>query len=347
MMEQNRRLRSLDALRGFDMFWIMGGGAMAVALAGLIGSDTLAQQMGHVAWNGFRFFDLIFPLFLFIAGVSFPFSVAKSREGIYAKIAKRALILVLLGMVYNGLLQFDWDHVRIFSVLGRIGLAWAVAAVIYLNTGRVGRKVWCTAILLSYWLLLWGLGDFSYEENLVGVVDRALFGAHLHVPYVFDPEGLLSTVPAVVTALLGMWAGDLVRANQHVVRTLLCIGVLLLSVAGMWHVAMPINKSLWSSSFVCLTGGFSFLLFALFYWVIDVKGWSGWAFFFQVIGANSITIYMLQCMVDFGYTSRFLTGGLVDLLPPTWGVLVGSAAYAGVCWLVLWVLYRYKIFLKI
>lgn len=355
-MEYNKRLLSLDVLRGFDMFWIMGAGVVVTALAQLLEMPALAAQMGHVAWNGFRFFDLIFPLFLFIAGISFPFSAAKNRDGIYGKIAKRALLLVVFGLIYNGLFAFDWSGVRIFSVLGRIGLAWALGAVIYLNTGRVGRLWISVSILLAYWLLLRfcvapdapvGTDGLSYEGNLVGYVDRLLFAGHLHVPHVFDPEGLLSLIPAVVTALLGMWAGDVVRSDKKPMRTMLLVGVGLLVLALLWNEVMPINKNLWSSSFVCLTGGIGFLLFAFFYWVIDVKGWRSWTFFFQVIGVNSITIYMLQCMVDVGYTSHFLVGGVAGLLPGAWATLVEALAYTAVSWLVLWALYRYKIFLKV
>lgn len=361
-MEQPKRLLSLDALRGFDMLWIMGGSAIITTLSAALGSpvllDTLAGQMSHVAWDGFKFYDMIFPLFLFIAGVSFPFS-EKKRAGVgnpYRHIVKRGAILFLMGIVYNGLLSMDFESIRIFSVLGRIGLAWMFAAIIYINFSRIGRILWCGALLVGYWLLLWlcvapdapvGADGFSYEGNIVGYVDRTLFGNHLHIKGFFDPEGLLSVIPAIGTALLGMFAGNVVMDAKRKVETLIIMGVSLVALGLLWNLAMPINKSLWSSSFVCFVGGLSTLLFVLFYWIIDVKGWQGWTFFFRVIGLNSITIYMATRMINFGYTSRFLFGGIASKLPEEWGSFVMSIGYVAICWLFLWFLYRYRIFLKV
>lgn len=361
-MEKPKRLLSLDTLRGFDMLWIMGAELVIVTLSVALGSveplKTIASQMHHVSWDGFKFYDMIFPLFLFIAGISFPFSQLKRKQGDnpYPKIIKRGLILVVLGMIYNGLLQFDFAHIRIFSVLGRIGLAWMLGAIIFLNFKRVGRIVWCVSLLVGYWLLLRfavapdapiGATGFSYDGNIVGYVDRVLFTNHLLIKEFFDPEGLLSTIPAVSTALLGMFAGEIVIANKNAVRRLVIMGAALVAVGLLWSLVMPINKSLWSSSFTCLVGGLSALLFALFYWVIDVKGWSGWTLFFRVVGLNSITIYMATQIIGFGYISRFFVGGVASALPPEWGAVVNAIGYLGVGWLFLWFMYRQKLFLKI
>lgn len=361
-MEKSKRLISLDVLRGFDMFWIMGGSSIVISLHTALGSPDLmqpvVQHMHHVQWDGFRFYDMIFPLFLFISGVSFPYSEQK-RAGAgnpYPHIIKRGVTLILLGMVYNGLLELNFESVRIFSVLGRIGIAWAAAAIIYINFGKIGRITWCASLLIGYWLLLWlcvapdapvGASGLSYEGNLVGYVDRTLFANHLHVPQLFDPEGLLSAIPAISTALLGMFAGDIVMNANRKTGTLLLLGTLLLVLGLLWNFVMPINKSLWSSSFVCFVGGISTLLFALFYWVIDVKEWSRWTLFFRVIGLNSITIYMAGQIVDFGSVSNFLFSGLESKLPGEWGALLSSIGYVAVCWVFLWMLYRHKIFLKV
>ena len=216
------RLQSLDALRGFDMFWIIGGDAIFTGLASLTGWSFFkwwAIQLGHAEWHGFHFFDMIFPLFLFIAGISFPFSLAKrtalndSRKSIYTHIFRRGLILVLLGIIYNNGINFDFAHLRYASVLGRIGLAWMFAAVIFMNTKLSTRIVWFWSLLIGYWLLLLffpahdlGPADaFSREGNLPGYIDRlflpGLQGIH-------DPEGILSTIPAIGTALLGMFTGE-------------------------------------------------------------------------------------------------------------------------------------------
>lgn len=367
--QQSRRLRSLDALRGFDMLFIMGGGAIFVALATLFPTpffQAIAEQMEHVEWDGFHVEDMIFSLFLFIAGISFPFSLAKQRErgmndaAIYRKIVRRGLTLVLLGFIYNGLLNFDFEHQRYASVLGRIGLAWMFAALIFVNTKTITR-VWITAaILVGYWLLLAfvpapdgnGAGAFTLEGSLVGYIDRILLPGRLHLK-IHDPEGLLSTVPAISTALLGMFAGELVKLQRDglsetkKVAYMLGAGLALLVVGCVWDTFFPINKNLWTSSFVCFVGGLSMLLFSLFYYIIDVKGYQRWTLFFTVIGMNSITIYLAQKFINFRYTSNALFGGVANLMPEDAQPLVGAIGYVAVCWAFLYFLYRMRIFLKV
>ena len=230
IMKQSERLMSLDALRGFDMLFIMGFASLVVAVCGLWPSavtDAAAASMSHVAWDGFAHHDTIFPLFLFIAGVSFPYSVAKQRAGgmsegrIYAKIVRRGLTLVVLGMVYNGLFKLDFENLRIASVLGRIGLAWSIAAVLYLNFGVKTRAAIAVAVLAGYGALsalvaapdAAGAGPLTFEGNLAGYIDRQFLPGKL-IYGSFDPEGLLSTVPAVVTAMLGMFTGEFVRRGD-------------------------------------------------------------------------------------------------------------------------------------
>ena len=379
---KNKRLLSLDALRGFDMFFIMGGGGVIASLAVLFPcgfTEMLATQMDHVAWNGFAWFDIIFPLFLFIAGISFPFSYGsklargESRGRIYGGIVRRMLILVALGLVYNGILAFHFEDFRYYNVLARIGIAWAIAAVIFMNVRLRGRLVIAAVILLGYWALLAlcpapdspGADPYSLEGNIVGYVDRMLLPGHLYLG-VFDPEGILSTIPAIATEMLGMMAGELVKkdrdtaaeaaptvADPHIAggaRTALrlaVIGVGLVIVGILWNLLFPINKNLWSSSFVCFVGGLSFLLFALFYYVIDVRGWKRWTFFFTVVGMNSITIYIGQQVINFGYTARYLGNGIASLLPECVEPLFSSLVYLLVSWFALWFLYRKKVFLKV
>ncbi|MCC8172919.1 MAG: DUF5009 domain-containing protein [Odoribacter sp.] len=226
-MKSSQRLLSLDTLRGFDMFFIMGGESLVIALNKLCPSgftEALATQMRHKSWDGFAFYDMIFPLFLFIAGISFPFSYAKSvekgktKKQIYLNILRRCLILIFLGVVYNGLFKLDFENLRIASVLGRIGIAWAIAAVIYINFGLKSRLGISVIILLGYWALLAlvpapdvaGAEPFTLKGNLVGYVDRMILPGKL-LGGTFDPEGILSALPAVVTAMLGMMAGEMVK----------------------------------------------------------------------------------------------------------------------------------------
>lgn len=367
-MERTKRLRSLDALRGFDMFFIMGGAGLLVAINELLPCEftqTIAQQMEHASWSGFRAYDMVFPLFLFIAEISFPFSHAKSIEkgvptrSIYLQIVRRAVTLIALGVLYNGFLKFDFENMRLASVLGRIGLAWAAAAAIYINVSVRGRIVICGAILLGYWALLAlcpapdvaGAMLYKMEGNLVGYIDRLLIPGRLYYG-MFDPEGLLSTVPAVATALMGMFAGEIVRGrgalcDSRKALLLALIGMALLIVGGLWGVVMPINKSLWTSSFTCYTAGWSYILFALFYYLIDVVGWQRWTGFFTVIGLNSITIYLAQKVLNLKFTADFCGSGIETLLPGAVASVFSAAIYIAVCWLLLKFLDHHKIYLKV
>ncbi len=366
---ETKRLLSLDALRGFDMFWIMGGDAIFIALGALTGLPILqwwAKELNHVQWNGFAFYDMIFPLFLFIAGISFPFSVAKryhgpeNRSSLYYHIFKRAIILVLLGIVYNNAINFDFSHLRYGSVLGRIGLAWMFGSLIFINTKRISRIIWCISILIGYWILLLlfpahdlGASDpFSMKGSLTGYLDRLLMPGTLYLK-IHDPEGILSTLPAIGTALLGMFTGEFVLSgafkNKPLKKVLIMFSasIILMVIGKIWNIIFPINKNLWTSSFVCFVGGLSLLLFTIFYLVIDVWNLKGWTPFFTVIGVNSITIYMATRIIDFEYTSRFLFGGFITLMPKEWATLLFSIAFVATAWIFLYLLYKKKIFLKV
>ena len=366
-MSSGKRLMSLDALRGFDMLFIMGFSYLVRYVCALFpgGADCyLARTMKHVQWDGLYHHDTIFPLFLFIAGVSFPFSYSKqvsgglSRGRIYMKILRRAVILVLLGLVYNGLFSMNFESLRIYSVLGRIGLAWAIAAVLYINFSTKVRAVIAGVILVAYWLLICyvpapdmpGAAALSMEGNLVGYVDRIIASGHMYKE-IFDPEGLLSTIPAAVTAMLGMFTGEFVRRGDIEGRKKAgYMGLAALAMLGLgllWSLVFPINKSLWSSSFVLVVGSYSLAMFALFYYIIDVRGWQKWAFPFVVIGLNSITIYMAQKIIPFMDISQFFFGGCAQMLPEIWGKLLLQTGYVALSWLFLYFLYRKQTFLKI
>jgi predicted acyltransferase len=366
---ESKRLQSLDALRGFDMFWIMGGENIFVALGTLTGLPLFqwwASQMNHMPWHGFAFMDMIFPLFLFIAGISFPFSYAKNyngsdrRKALYTHIFKRGLTLVLLGIIYNNAVNFDFANMRYGSVLGHIGLAWMFAAFIFINTGTRFRIVWVSGILLVYWFLLMffpahdlGATDpYSMEGSLPGLIDRLFMPGVLYLK-IHDPEGILSTLPAIATALLGMLTGQFVRSetlkNKLNLKVLYMIlaGIVLITIGKIWGLTFPINKNLWTSSYVCFVGGISLILFAVFYLVIDVWNIRRWTLFFTVIGVNSITIYLGQRIFNLEGVSEFLFGGFIKLFPQDWSAILGAIGYAAVCWIILYFLYKRKIFLKV
>jgi predicted acyltransferase len=363
------RLQSLDALRGFDMFWIMGGEAIFAGLATLTGWPVFqwwAGQLEHVPWHGFHFYDMIFPLFLFIAGISFPFSLAKrtanndSRKSVYFHIISRGLILVLLGILYNNGVKFNFEGLRYGSVLGRIGLAWMFGALIFMNTKLTSRIIWLCSLLLGYWFLmllfpahdLGSMDIFSREGNLASHLDRLLMPGRLYL-WNHDPEGLFSTVPAIGTALLGMLTGEFMLSGylkdrpMKKVLYLVLAAIVLIITGQIWNLVFPINKNLWTSSFVCFVGGLSLLLFAVFYLIIDVWKFKKWAFFFVVIGLNPITIYLTERIVNFRSASRFFFGGISSLLPETWAPLIDGIGITAVGWVFLYILYKKKIFLKV
>ena len=364
------RLLSLDTFRGFDMMFIMGFAALVKAICLLFPGGEgswLFQQMTHCAWDGLRQHDTIFPTFLFIAGISFPFSYASqlargaTKGQVYAKIFRRALILVLLGLVYNGLFELKFSTLRFPSVLARIGLAWMVAAILQINFKPRTRAVIAVVLLVGYWLLLKyipapdapGADPFSREGNLVGYIDRMLMPNHLYQKGLFDPEGLLSLMPAVVTAMLGMFTGEFVRLSEDKVSGsrktvyMLLAALVMLGIGLLWSLVFPINKALWSSTFVLVVGAYSLGLFAIFYYLIDVRGWKKGTKFFEVIGLNSIAIYMAQRILPFGSVNKFFLNGLAGLCPEPVGKVILAVGYFALCWLFLWFLYRKKIFLKV
>ena len=364
--KKNVRLMSLDALRGFDMFFIMGLSGLIVAICNLFPDASvmvwLRDQMSHVQWDGLSHHDTIFPLFLFVAGISFPFSLDKQRAGgksdqeIYSKILKRGITLVILGFVYNGIFKLDFENMRYASVLARIGLAWMFAAILFVKFNTKTNIAISAFILVGYWLAMWLIPGsstpFSFEDNLVGTIDRVLLPGRMN-DGIFDPEGLFSTLPAIVTAMLGMFTGQVVQLSddkcpqKKKVAYMLMGGVALLVVGWLWNFVFPINKKLWTSSFVCVVAGYSLLMFALFYYIIDVKGYTRYSLFFRVVGLNSITIYLAQKIVDFNKISNFFLGGIINHSSETAGAVISNVGYFTVCWLFLYFLYKQKIFLKV
>lgn len=362
------RLASLDALRGFDMFWIMGGDHLVYVVAALCGYPAFEKTFGHVAWEGLQFMDTVFPTFLFMAGVSFPFSLAGSlkrglsRGQVARRALRRGITLMLLGIVYWGFLKrLDFATFRIPSVLAYIGFGWMVAAWIYLYVRSVAGRIAVAVLILTAVTLFFGLVPapdaaadavrFSAQWHFGCWLDRTVLGPHALTP-LFDNEGFAGLMPTVVSAMLGMFAGDIVRhggiaATGRKALHLLGCAALCAGLGFALSAFYPIVKNLWSPSFVLVVGGYSFALFALFYWIIDVRGCIRWSFFFRVIGMNSITIYLAQRFVGFRGAAEFFLGGLAGLLPAALGQLLLAAGYIAVCWLFLLFLYRKNVFLKI
>jgi predicted acyltransferase len=345
------------------MFWIIGGGTFFANIAQVYSNpvtDTIRQQLEHVKWEGFRFEDLIFPLFLFIVGVVLPFSITSrlerghSRAAIYLHIIKRSVVIVLLGLIYNELLRFDWQQMRWPGVLQRIGICYFFAALIVASTKWRTQAIIIAAVLILYWIATmfipvpnYGAGNLTMEGCLSSYIDQQLIPGQLYYGF-GDNEGIISTFPAVCTVLIGALAGHWLRSGQLGDRKaagLAIAGVVSLLIGCLWGQVFPIIKILWTSSYVLVAGGLSLLLLALFYWIIDVKGYKKWAYFFIIIGMNPITIYFLQRFVDFNGIAEFFLSGTIEhakLFEP----LILPLGVVLVKWLFLWFLYRHKIFFK-
>lgn len=370
------RLLSLDALRGFDMMWIISGEIIVHALAKATNAAVpmwMSGQLHHTIWNGFTFYDMIFPLFIFIAGVSMPYSYGRklenqsevsykaARKSIYSSLIKRTIILIICGMVVNGLFRWNgYESTRFASVLGRIALSCFFAAIIFLNFNIRGQIIWFTGLLVGYWALMmlvpvpgYGAGVLTPEGNLEGFIDRILLPGKLHRT-IYDPEGILSTIPAIGTAMLGVFTGQFLRWNSPkwtMIRKSLILGsagLLFLGVGALWSTVFPINKNMWTSSFVLYAGGWSLILLFIFYSIIDVLGFKKWSLPFVWIGINSILIYMASHgMVNFESTAVFLFGGLIKLTPEPWHMVWIGTGILFVQLALLYFLYKKKWFLKV
>lgn len=380
------RLESLDALRGFNMLFISGLSSLVAAICVMCGAPEcwLAEQMRHVAWSGLHHHDTIFPLFLFMAGASWPFSLASQRAkglsnaAIIARLVRRALVLALFAAIFGGLLTFDWKNVRYLDVLTTIGLCGGISAVIYMYVADWRARVAvCALILVGYWLLLlcvpapdaatvpvptspeWqGTGPFSIVGNLCGYVDRR-FLPGLYYTYVdstgagiFEEDGILHNVAAVATAMLGVFAGEIVRLKDATggrkVALLLAAAAVCLALTLVWAPFCPVIMKIWSSTYVLANGAYSFAMLALFFWLVDVKGLRAWAFPLKVVGMNSITIYLINRTGLMPPVAKYFFGGTASLSDfPGYSQAVLAAGLLLLNWAVMYWLYRKNAFLKV
>ena len=375
MTGKGERLLSIDALRGFDMFWITGGAAFVTVLARFCGADDsswIVRQMSHVPWVGFHHHDTIFPLFLFLAGVSWPYSLANRRgkgwsdRRICAKVVFRFFILALLGMSFEGLLDFK-SNFRIPSVLGYIGASWAVAAIAFMYVKDRFRPWLAPVALVLYEIILLsftaatdpagvpvaaGANHFAAETNVIGWLDRVLLRTHICAPW-GDPESFFSLPGGVAMALIGMNAGTLLRRDDlgggaKALRLLLLAAVALAATCVfVFLLGTPVVKSLWSPSFVLAAAVYSLAMLALFYWIVDVLGFRRWTLYFKVIGMNSILAYVLMMIGAVRPFKSYLFRGVGNAVPIAIAPTVNALAMLISFWLVLYFFYRKKVFLKV
>jgi predicted acyltransferase len=360
------RLMSLDALRGFDMFWIVGADAIFEGLRKISDNPAfqlIARQLDHEAWAGFHFEDLIFPMFVFIVGVSLVFSLGRTiqqqgKAEAAARIVRRALLLYLLGIFYYGGFSTSFHEIRLLGVLQRIALAYLFAGLIFCFTGLRGCLLACGALLVGYWALLTlvpvpgiGAGHFEPGQNLTNWVDKQYLPLRKWDGD-YDPEGLLSTFPAIASCLLGVFAGTLLKRrnldDRRKVLYLLIAGVACVLFGWLWNLQFPVIKKIWTSSFVLVAAGYSSMLLGVFYLVVDVWKYQKWTLPFVWIGMNPITLYLIHNLVDIDQIARrFVGGDLNKLYLGRFGDLAVALVGMAITLAIARFLYQRNIFLRL
>lgn len=357
------RITSIDAFRGFTMLFIIGGGAFLSRFHKVwpnAFTACIANHMKHAGWEGFYFMDLIFPQFLFLVGLLLPIVLLRhlekgvSRAELYRGIVRRTLILIFLGLVNYGLLRFDWANMRWSSVLGRIGICYFIAALLVIHTNWKTQISIVMAILIGYWAAVLfipvpghGAGVLTPEGCLTTWLDQKLIPGKLGLG-LYDRQGILSTFTSLATTLIGCLAGHWLsssKTERQKVTGLAIAGLFCVIAGWIWGKSFFISRNVWTSSFVLYAAGWSLLLFSLFYWIIDIKGYTKWAFPLIVIGLNAITIWVGQRVIDFKFTSDFLFSGMAKYLGGLAPVFLAFTVLL-VKWVFLYGLYRKSIFLK-
>ncbi len=363
-----KRIVSVDVLRGFDMFWLIGGTGFALAVVKMFGpgvQDALLPQLDHAKWIGFTFYDLIFPLLEFVMGMSIVFSLSSilkkmGKTAAYKRLLRRFVLLFILGIIYYGGISEGWSNVRIFGVLQRLAVTYLFAGILFIHLKPRGLIIASAGILAVYWILnvfvpVPGTGKISVspESNWAQYIDSILLpGRKSGGDGTWDILGILSTFPAIVSCTVGIFASlillDGSKSEYKKVYSLVGIGITLLLIGLVGSISFPIIKKIWSSTYVLVAGGLSFILMGLFYWFIDVLGYKKWTLIFIWIGVNPITIYMLRRLMDFNKLATIIVGGTTDSNSPEhWGYLLAMTVSTLLSLLVLRFLYKKQIFIRV
>lgn len=377
-----KRLISLDALRGFDMFWIIGGTQIFSSFAKATNNEFMKTyvlpQFEHVEWQGFRFEDLIMPLFLFITGAAMPYSFAKrlslgdSRAKLYGHIIKRVLVLYLFGMLtWGGLLKFDLSQLYLYSnTLQSIALGYLISSIIILNLRLRGQIIATAGLLLLFWALLAWLpmpvgedgmlamapaagekityvsGVYKPDVNVAFYIDKLVLDPYRHPsPYTW----VLSSITFGASVMFGVWAGQILRTQKTDKQKLLHLiylgfGTIVLGL--IWNIWFPIIKHIWTSSFVVYAAGFSYLCLAAFYFVVDMLNFKKWAFPFIVIGSNAIFVYVIVQFFDFRILADIFVKGL-EKWTGDWHSFIRTTLAFVILWSLLYYMYKKKTFIKV
>jgi predicted acyltransferase len=366
------RMLSLDVFRGITI-----AGMILVNNPGTW--SAIYGPLKHAEWHGWTPTDLIFPFFLFIVGVSITLAFSRRVEqgddqyDLLLKIFKRASIIFGLGLFLNGFPFFDLAEIRIPGVLQRIAVCYLIASLIFLKTGWRTQAIIAVALLFVYWILMtvvpvpgFGAGDLSKEGNLAAYIDRWLLGSHIWKGgVVYDPEGLLSTMPAISTTLAGVLTGHWLRSKRtqlEKVVGLFFAGACAVAVGWAWNLFFPINKSLWTSSYVVFMAGMALELLAICYWLVDIKNYRRWTKPFVIFGVNALALFVFS-----GLLGRLMgvikfprgDGSTIALQPfifrnlfASWATPINASLLYAITyilfWLFLmWLLYRKRIFIKV
>lgn len=366
------RLVSLDVFRGITI-----AGMVLVNNPGTW--SHIYWPLGHAAWHGWTPTDLVFPFFLFIVGVAITLAFGRrvetggSKRDLYIKVIKRTLIIFGIGLFLNAFPYFNFSELRIPGVLQRIAVCYFFASIIFLNTKWHTQVIITIALLIIYWLMMtlipapgYAAGDLSKEGSLASYIDRVVFGKHVWAQAkVYDPEGLLSTIPALATTLMGVLTGHWLRSRKTAyekVAGMFVVGAMCVAVGWALNSFFPINKALWTSSYVLFTGGLALQFLALCYWIIDIKGYRRWAKPFEVFGLNAIALYVGAGLMAELLGVIKLTGPdgsriplqrwIYDNLFASWASPINASLAFAIAfvlvWLgLMWILYKRKIFLKV
>ena len=359
----SERLICVDALRGFDMLWIIGGAEVLISLCKASGIGFLSNievNFDH-SWGQFHFYDLIMPLFLFIVGVVMPVAFRNrmkkgaTKKQLYRHIIKRVVVLYILGLIASGhLLTFDTSKMHLWTdTLHAIAVGYLVSSILILEVSNKWQIGITGGLLILYWLVMalipvpgHGAGIYEPDVNLALYVDNAVLG---HWQEGAGWTYIITNMTFVCSVMLGVFAGQLLLSDRKPMNKaglLALIGLCCVIAGKVWGIWFPIIHHLWTSSLVLFAGGLSFLLLALFYLVIDIWGYKKWTFFFVVIGMNAIAVYVATHLFDFTNIGNVFVGGLLKYLGP-WANFVEYSAALAVVWFIMYYMYRNKTFIKI
>lgn len=352
-IQQKHRLHSLDTFRG-----------LTIALMILVnspGSHAIYPALEHALWNGCTLADLVFPFFLFIVGISCSLSLSTFTSR--TKILKRSALIFAVGLLLNAFPNhLHFEQLRLLGVLQRIAICYCAAAFIYLNFDKKTHLILIFSFLLGYWgiMVYFSPETFTADNNVAALIDRTMLGPmHLYRP-TFDPEGLLSTLPAIATTLLGNLTGLWLR-EKTTAKIMALRGGLMIFFGLAWSILCPLNKTIWSSSYVLYTAGIALVIFAFLYWFIDIRKHTSWCIFFDVFGVNALAAYVLHVFFLKVQAMIYMTQSIHEAVPlrpyltqwcfghmtPENASLSYALSYLLLWFIVLFPLYRYRIYLKL